>query len=468
MRPIEVEGKWWLPSHPERQVVGTLTLSADEFTLDLRDHLVEPAPPKRGVVYAGFGEPITEPIILGQLRTGDQRRITLLESSGRRETFPGTVESEIWHPVAALQGAHFMTERALSFTAITTSFDYLRDWATPPDVQHTMEMEEDRSRITVSAQGRQLDNAVVNAAELSLELAHSYSLGGRRAELEQDVRFDIQLPSPIEWRAALSNWVNPLRDLLSFATTVPNRIEWVSLRYEPEAPNEWPWVTLLVRLVDFRRRQREERELWAGDMLFPLAAVDGGLANLLPRWFELHRKLDAGVLQPFFSVDYAPFIWDESRFLAVAQAAEVLHREVIGGTPLPKSTHRARVRRVENRIDDRELREWAKDVLGQSNFLRLNDRLQSLVDQTPLGAEIVERCPDFVASIVRTRNYLTHRSRKIRVLEGPARYFHGEALRWLIRVTLMAELGFTPAAAAEAFRQVDRFDALLERLAAHA
>lgn len=93
-----------------------------------------------------------------------------------------------------------------------------------------------------------------------------------------------------------------------------------------------------------------------------------------------------------------------------------------------------------------DLVEWARPILQEANFLRLAERLEDLLARLgELGQQISGGDEGlFVKRVKDTRNYLTHRDRhKDTVLEGSDRYWHGQAVLWILRALLLQELGLS-------------------------
>jgi hypothetical protein len=107
------------------------------------------------------------------------------------------------------------------------------------------------------------------------------------------------------------------------------------------------------------------------------------------------------------------------------------------------------------------------EELSEDNRYRLADRVSGLIEQNgALGLEVA--LPDketFVRRIVKTRNHLTHRVGDTEsVLVEPARSWHAEALAWLVRASLLRDLGFDASDVERRVRQNLRFGGFLERL----
>lgn len=436
-------GRWWLPGKRDLAVSGDLRLSQSEFTLEVDGRLPRPFQPwpESGVVSDAF-EQVEESVILGESRTGE--RFTLLNCNAVVSMFNiGEVRREDWTPEVALMGEHLEEDWARAFDGIRCAFDYLPDWTTATVVAHEIFPDPGMgllAKVSATAEGRVIGAANLRGGTVSLLVEPGFEFGAARAKLELRSLFKIDLKRPLSWQEAFEDWVRPLRDLTSFATVRANRI--LSMHLRPARSERW--VELLVRLVDHDRPERSERNVVGPELLFGIRDLPGGFESAVRRWLHV-RKRFGPVFIPLLGVGYAPHIFDDQRFLAFAQAAEVLHRIAVGGTPTPKTEHRKRVAQVRSGIVDPELSDWAGAILGGSNRLHLSDRLSQLVDglgilKMPLTANDPGT---FVRRVVKTRNFLTHRDKEhLQVLDGGDRYWHGQALEWIVRTWLLYEMGF--------------------------
>jgi len=152
----------------------------------------------------------------------------------------------------------------------------------------------------------------------------------------------------------------------------------------------------------------------AAGWLFTARKLPGGFADGLRKWFEIHGR-HSTVLELFLGVGYAPFIFSQQRFLALAQAIEVYHREAVGGAPLPRAEHRRRVGEISSAVTDSELAGWAESILREANRLPLAERVAGVIGRLgDLGREIVGDDEEtFVRRVVQTRNHLTHLDQRV-------------------------------------------------------
>jgi hypothetical protein len=438
-------GQWWLPSKEDRAVGGDLRLAADEFELTLDGELPVDKVALRGASGAitDLFKLTTEPVILGETRTGE--RLTLLDCEGVVAQIPGgRARVTSWSPKSALLGDHFLTAPGAVFSRVDCEFDYLADWTGQHHVPHSFIHDEETGEFGVAMQGerRVLAKGSIDGAEVELAMVPSWVVG-TKGEINMHASFNYTLQDPIDSSLVLDKWVIPTRDLVSFATMRPNKILRTILHYRRD--DQDARVELLLQLVDLERPNRDERELLSEDMLFDLKGMPEDFETTLKRWLVLHERYRA-VFLLMLGVGYAPFIFDDQAFLAVAQATEVFHRIAVGGTPLSKEEHARRVEAIAQAVADETISKWAMEILEKSNYLKLRERLEALVNELgELGQQIVGGdVPTFVKRVKVTRDYLTHREvKRSSVLEDFPRYWHTRALLWILRAWILNQLGFS-------------------------
>jgi hypothetical protein len=436
-------GQWWLPGDEGNALAGELVLSTSELVLTLTGgfHVPQPGPSPMGAP-SGLFRALQEPVVLGQSR-GDER-ITLLDCEGVVPQIPAPMRESSWRPRAALIGGHFEHRGQFAFTGVRAQFDYLFDWA-GGRLSRSYQLEQEGHRFTraeFDLKSEVIGKTDIEGAGVELQVSRQWRIGDRKAEVELLPFFQVDLAIPTGWQQIMRTWVRPLRDLVSFATLRGARIEDILLR---SSVDDAAYVHLVLQWIDLGREARTERNLIPQDMLFTARTYPDGFEAGLPRWFEVHRK-NSSVMDLVFGVDYAPFVYDEQRFLALVQAAEIFHRTSFGGSRLPSDEHRRRVEAVIGAMNSPDLVEWARPILQEANFLRLAERLEDLLARLgELGQQISGGDEGlFVKRVKDTRNYLTHRDRhKDTVLEGSDRYWHGQAVLWILRALLLQDLGLS-------------------------
>lgn len=454
MKGFSVRGTWWLPEDDTRRVSGELRLSSEEFSLVLEGTLLDGPEPVSGMTFGSSLESVSRPIVLG--RTGAWERITLLDCEGQVPVLPGVVRATTWIPTAALQGIHLETVDQAAFDIIQLQHEHLHEWAGGGGIEHTIATEEGSShvrRVELAAERAVLASFDVEGARVRLISSPALSTSDLEANLAMDTVWRVESQAALSWREVFNRWVVPLRDLVSLAALRPADID--RIRVHVAARDESAWGTLVLRLLELDRVKHRKKRLIAPEMLFTSARLPNGLERGVARWLTLRNRYST-VIAFLLGVDSAPFMFDDQKFLSLAQAAEILHVIRVGGTPLPKPEHRKRVQGAVGGITDRKVASWAREILGGSNWYTLRDRLGQLIDAAgDLGQALVGGQGDsFVGRIVDTRNYLTHRvERRSEVLEGERRYWHWQALAWLVRAHMLLELGYSLEQAASLVRE---------------
>jgi hypothetical protein len=148
----------------------------------------------------------------------------------------------------------------------------------------------------------------------------------------------------------------------------------------------------------------------AGSVLFTLAD-DVALEDMLPRWLDAHRVLRLP-LDLYFSTVFAPFMYLESRFLNLVQAAEGYHRvrypDRKAEDPL---IHAERLTSIYGSTDNPEHRAWLEKKLGNhSNEPTLRRRLLDLAQLARRqGLKMNAKEADgFALSVKNARDELSH------------------------------------------------------------
>ncbi len=443
MKGFTARGTWWLPEDDTTRVPGELRLSSEEFSLTLEGTLLHPPAPVPEMTFSTFFESVSRPVVLG--RTSAWDRTTLLDCEGQIPVLPGEVKSTTWIPTAALQGIHLQTADEAAFDIVQLQHAHLHEWAGGGGVEHTIATEEGSSRVRrveLAAERAVLASFEVDDARVELISSPAFSASSLEASVAMGTVWRVEPRAALTWREMFNRWVVPLRDLVSFVALKPSDID--EVRVHVASGDEHAWAILLLRLLELDR-EKLPRRLIASEMLFTSTKLPNGLEDGVARWLTLRNRYST-VIALLLGVDAAPFMFDDQKFLSLTQAAEILHVIRIGSTPLPRPEHRRKVKDAVSGITDPRLARWAREILGGSNWYKLRDRLDQLIDALGgLGPELVGGDADqFVGRIVDTRNYLTHRvERRGEVLEGERRYWHWQALAWLVRTHLLLELGYT-------------------------
>lgn len=166
-------------------------------------------------------------------------------------------------------------------------------------------------------------------------------------------------------------------------------------------------------------------------------------SGLVPAWFELRERL-RDVITDLCGPFYAPFIYSGHRYASTFQSAEGLAYSLFKGKQKTRTKHQERVEAVTKALKaahlDEENLTWAEAVLKSRNDKPLREVIQQLITSADeMGAQLLRAAPDLAAEAATARAGVSHSGTK-----GPGvvrRYWLGEAILWLVRASVLAQLG---------------------------
>lgn len=437
MEHFTAEGQWWLPDDPDRRVPGTLDFNADGLELVLYDALRKFEMPEDKVVGVAEPEWEVEPVLHGRARDG--RDFTLLEVGGANLKGPFHEVKEVYRPAMALAGCHTGSDL---FSEVWCDFDYLDAWADPPSIT------DDDYRDEVTARLAKVEIAKAQVGDVSVRLVTGVqgTSGGSRVDLSRWTSFAGTPANPRPARELVNEFVRPLQDLLMFC--IGRSVRLTSLRLMP---------------IDLEDRREGSAEAFFNATQFPasrtptFADIENYTAptilsfrrspvapeRLLIRWFELwsmHREALNLLLSPL----YAPFMYSEHGFASTFQSAEALHDLVLATRDVGKAEHRQRVNDVLSVLNDAGLDDaaidWASSVLQSKNDKPLWRKIEDLVKSTgAVGEAVLAADAAFGRTTAAARTGVSHGG-ATKTLDAVARYWYGQALRWVVRARLLMEL----------------------------
>ena len=396
----------------------------------------------------------TEPVVHGQLRGGED--VSLLQASGYR--MPVEQIQETWSADFALTGGLIAEDR---FSHVLVVFDYLMPWTHPPGM---VDGDLTARSFTINAQRSILAETVL-ADGRSVRLITG--VNGQRDETS--VHFDQWCAFEVEGEPTavidiLNEWVRPLQDLLVVCLGRPVRLDEMLLR-PPDHDLRMPMLRLSFKAVQppaLRRPSAAHLDSYGAPTLLTYARSPLPFATLIGEWFSLCARLPAAVTL-FCGPYYAPFIYSQHRYASTFQSAEALACAELAGREKTPSAHRNRVEAVTTALQaadlDPEIAGWAVRIIQSRNDKPLHKLMDELITSTgEMGSQLLAAAPDLANRAAAARTNVSHPGGA-----GPGtleRHWIGEALVWVMRVHLLAQLGLrvddlsANVIAKPAFRQI--------------
>jgi hypothetical protein len=420
-------GRFWLPQTPGRRVYGDLAF--DDVGVEL--HVYESLRGPTALSSTTCGGPMqwaTEPVVYGRLRAGEE--VTLLEVSG--VAVPVDVAEENWSARFALRGGLVGEDR---FSRVHVVFDYLLPWTQPAGIFHG----------ALTARTFTVDTVESVLAEATLGDGRTVRLvtgveGNRNdtaIHLDQWCAFEVA-GQPASLVEILNDWVRPLQDLLVVCLGLPVRLD--DIRFGPGRE-----LQLAFEAVQPPATSRPLVHLagYVAPTLLTYAGSPMPFASLITEWFALCERLPAAVALlcgPY----YAPFIYSQHSYASTFQSAEAIATYLLAGREKLPSEHRARVAAVKAVLQaadlDADTAGWAIRILQARNDKPLRQLIEELIAATgDMGSQLLAALSDLPQRAADVRVGVSHpRDGRPATLE---RYWIGEALIWVVRVHLLAQLG---------------------------
>jgi hypothetical protein len=350
------------------------------------------------------------------------------------------------------------------FSSVTFTATQLSSWCNshltgfPDPCTSFLEVEADE--FVVNIRYRRPDPIVIELPEAAVHLGMTYTVspGGRSAGVKEWPQIYITSKEPQACDSLLEDYVFPLRDLLTLATTAPCGIENYSFMRANagECEEADPWERQVDLLHAAPAVDRPTRDRVNVEMLFDLSDAQGRVADVVKRWLQLHRQARYAMSQ-YFGTRYARDEYVETRFLSIVHAYEALDRR-IGNRPADtKGAEDFAQRAIEaarNHLSEYDL-ERLTAALVFPRQASLHDRIAGLGNEASyVVRSMVFDSNSLARSVVKTRNYLTHGTdSRWAVKDTKDLYQLTEVLDYLFQNRLLAELGFDLESRSELFRR---------------
>jgi hypothetical protein len=444
MRDFSANGLWFLDEEPENRVAGTLRYSDRGLQLRLMGGF------KEGWTPGSEGYPLIRGVV-SKNPYGDF--VTLMDCfTTRRNLSSAGIGTETIQGNRAIVGDSHLPPDHAAFEAAEVSLSYLTDWYARTGFIREI-TQGSGFEVGIRYRKPELTRFVIGDAELSLGLFVRSNESAHGASVIEEARCSIRPVANMTVKDVQNAFVQPLQDLLSFATDTPNSVEEFELLGEKVPHGQMERhrrYHYLYRPVLRLRRKRDH--LFSSDMIFTFEeAQDAGL-NIFERWIQFTKRHEA-FCTVYFSSLYAPPKFLDERLQTLMSAFSLL------ATSPGEASERMTgfVEELDGRLEDRfteEERSLLRHVMPISPELEMPFRLSKLLEEhRPLMRQIIgDDLKGFVRSVCRTLEFVKRRvtADGLAPLQGNELYLAMQKLRVLIKVMILTELGFDQAQVANA------------------
>ena len=191
----------------------------------------------------------------------------------------------------------------------------------------------------------------------------------------------------------------------------------------------------------------EYKTLIPPNMFFTFKDISQSFEKYIKLWF-IRAEILSPVFDLYFSNIYTPKMYEEIRFLNVAQAIESYHRrmETTKKFDIDPKEHEERLIKIIC-FAPIEYKDWLLAKLKYSNEVSLSQRLKEMLTHHEKIAEIFignkKEQKKFIRSVVDTRNFLTHFDKKSEAkgVKGFGLSILIEKIKIIIKTCLLEEIG---------------------------
>ena len=458
-------GYWWAADAPSVRIPGTLHCSEQgEVRLEL---------------IGGFDIEIRQQLSKGMYSiSADKRPVPLIHGECGKETFTlldnicthasgsgffsGPVTAQHWEPHRTLRGICLESATSPIFVRAHLRLERLLHWSSQSSLRVSVKSDEEGGVRRVQPEMTQVEPVTAQWEDVTVTL----SLLSRDFETEEEYISNERSISAKEAAVLTFTPADPvhcayfdriqsdLQDLLTLATyepcgTLSNTLVCVT---ETGRFNEVEVIGRQVyQAMSAPRRSRRRHPL------FTLSDIP--FSEVIPRWLKL-KDAARTACNILFGLRYIEHGYTESRLLAVATAAESLHRSLRkASTPLTKADYRELKKKILLALSEESdhLVEFVKR--GLHNYPTYNDRmleLASIPDKKAVDSLLGDH-EEWAASLKRSRNDFAHANdRSGRSDETSDVFVLMEVTYALLCLVLMSEIGISEEVQRQAVEQNPR------------
>jgi hypothetical protein len=458
MADREWRGQWWLPDKPDDVMPGILTQGGNgDVLLKLIGGFSNTVLiPVRETASAISYEPtfVDEfPIILGN-SAGEP--FTLLQCNPLH-TGAGKQDMQV---LRTLRGIHLNEPDEAVFDSVVLKIEYLLGWMRATTMKRTVELGNGKwtgNQTATTAPAEDLTAAhgghdyVLSVEFNEFRVEDRYRANERSLANGEWAELTVKSPKPTKF-SQLDRITKAVMDLITLAAHEPAGVIEETLRLTPANtnPSLGRRISANVEVIGRHIHQPKPgpRETSHAEYLFTLDDI--ALADVLPRWLDLHERTWLAC-STLFGLRYIPQGYVTGRLLAVATAAESMHRELCPeAMRLPPEEFKALRTRVMAAFQGKDpeakaTRGFLNDVLY--NEMRFKDCLLALAampDHEAVG-KLIGDVPKWAKYIKEQRNGMAHGDReRIGSNEAGVAFDALEVTFALLGLVLLNKLGLSP------------------------
>ena len=435
---IKRSGFFWLPSLPQRQIPGTLTISdGGNIELELAQPLVNDI---RAFKLDGFNQ------ILGRVeKNGPVTLDNCFRIAYERSIVDGALMGpEVVRANRVFIGIQCGEDISPRFNAVSLSVEGIDKWVGISGIE--VDRHSEKRALTISYnEPEDIPLSLENGMKLLITFDSTFPGFPitNRAAVGQQTYFSLISKNARE----LNEFTSVASKVTAFLCFVMNeivcldRISATSNNLRRDIGNgriapipvgiycpSWPYSKNEPRISEL-------------DILFTFKEIQSRAASIINKWIENYEQI-APALDLYFWAQTAVLPSWNMQFLTLVQGLEAFHSRTSNEKHMDEDEFEKIRKTLVNMCPKRE-RSWFAQKLNYANELTLRNRIEKLIE--PFDCLIDdERRPKLIDRIVNTRNYLTHYDSKLesKVAKGDVLRFLCIKMNALFRLHFLKLIGF--------------------------
>jgi hypothetical protein len=430
---FEIEGQWWLPDEPDRQIQGTLIFSSHEGpSLELQGSFED----------VSFTKPARkrDPLII--LGLSNNEPVTLYKAYGGPVSASpsGKYSKSKFLAMVVLRGAHFDTPESILFKQLAISLDHIGVWAVPAGIVPDIQVGQNAWLISYKRGDIELYSSNTQRFYISIDAPWRFTQRDAHIFQEAAIRLEFEEEQPWDRCERIILTLSRFFSLACLEPVLPSGIvAWTenALQEALETSNSSP-VKVSYQITDI---ETKPSAISSHSMLFNLEHVVDWIKDMFSAWF------DSPELQQAFSFFFAqrniPYMCSEYSFFAMVQTLESYHRLRFNNSKIPSNVFKHMVERITSSCPE-EYRDWLKEKIRYTNEVTFRRRIEDVTSSISDVIDITGKTwyQGFVNGVRDTRNALVHpeEAKKKRMPSPQELRDMTERLAGILEIALLKEL----------------------------
>ena len=438
---IKRSGDFWLPSSPEHQVSGTLSIS-DGGNIKLE--LTQPLDPNIQALFSYSPDNLNR--ILGHVEKDGPVMIDQCYrvSSETNMTHGRFMAPRVIWADRTLMGLPHEETASLRYNTFRFSVEGIDEWVGISGIEVDTRFEDSATTILYN---RPADISFNLKDDMQLLITYAWTPPGfpsdKRAEVSQKTFFKLISEDPCE----VEVFISIAQKITAFLCFVMNEIvclDSMSATSDNLRQDIGNGQTALVPVKIYCPSwpyAKNEPAIDERDMLFKYKDRQNRVESIINKWIENYEQIDPS-LDLYFLTKAGTLPTLELQFLALTQALESFHRRTSDDKHMDEDKCKE-IRKSMIEACPEEHRDWFRPKLLRANELTLKNRIEKLIE--PFDCLIDdERKPQLIKSIKDTRNYRTHLDSDLESKAAKGKYLKFLCLKMnaLFRLQFLKLIGF--------------------------